>query len=247
VPSLKVQKFLVPVYLPKWLHQGIRSAKRLFMPPEPVLVDIHGERHIEWSFLSAEMPCGTGFAIDFGCEQGYISLLAARRGYHVIANDLQEQRFLWEHPDVEFLQGDFLTLPLPRDHFDLAINCSSVEHVGVAGRYGIQSSRNQGDIEVMNRLAQILKSSGRLIMTAPCGQDTVMAPWCRVYGAERLPRLFESFIVDKEEFWAKNEANRWVRASRDQALAFQPRYSATNSHGCAYALGCFVLRKRVTP
>jgi hypothetical protein len=237
-------KFLVPIYLPRWLFLSLRKAKRAFIPASPVSVDIHGERNVEWSFLSAEMPDGPGEAIEFGCEQGYMSLLAAQKGFHVVANDLQEQSFIWQHPQVEFRRGDFLKLDFPRDHFDLVINCSSVEHVGVAGRYGIEANQDEGDIEVMQRFAEILKCDGRLLMTAPCGRDTVMAPWCRVYGAQRLPRLFQYFSIEKEEYWTKNEANQWIRSSREDALSFQPRYNRDDPHGCAYALGCFSLRKR---
>src|SRR5260370_41136667 len=108
------------------------------------------------------MPCGSGEAIVICCEQGYMSILDAQKGFHVVANDLEEQSFLWRHPNVEFRQGDFLKLELPRDHFDLAINCSSVEHVGVAGRYGFTVNEDEGDIHVMSRRAAILKPDGRL-------------------------------------------------------------------------------------
>jgi SAM-dependent methyltransferase len=240
------EKFLVPVSLPSWLYKSARRVKRFFIPPAPPAsgVNIWGERHVEWTFLSSQMPSGPGEAIEFGCEQGYMSLLAAQKGFHVVANDLEQQAFLWQHPNVVFRQGDFLKLELPRDYFDLAINCSSVEHVGVAGRYGITASEDEGDIRVMNRLAEILKPDGCLLMTAPCGRDTVMAPWCRVYGTQRLPKLFESFQVEKEEYWTKNEANQWVRSGREAALNFQPHNNPKDPYGCAYALGCFSLRKR---
>jgi SAM-dependent methyltransferase len=192
------------------------------------------------------MPNGPGKAIEFGCEQGFMSLMAAQRGFHVIANDLQQQAFTWEHPEVEFVRGDFLKLAFPASHFDLAINCSSVEHVGVAGRYGIGVQQDDGDIQVMEGLARILKPHGLLLMTAPCGRDTLMAPWCRVYGPERLPRLFDAFTVVKQEFWVKNNQMQWARCSREAALTFQPINDPSNPHGCAYALGCFVLRKRGT-
>lgn len=239
------ERFLVPVYLPRWLYSSARSVKRVFIPPAAPAsgVNIWGERQVEWTFLSSQMPCGPGEAIEFGCEQGYMSLLAARKGFHVVANDLQQQSFLWQHPNVEFRRGDFLKLELPRNHFDLAINCSSVEHVGVAGRYGIEVNQDEGDIYVMRRLAEILKTDGRLLMTAPCGKDTVMAPWCRVYGAQRLPQLFQCFSIEKEEFWTKNEANQWVPSGREAALNFQPRNNPSDPHGCAYALGCFSLKK----
>ncbi|MGC2467911.1 MAG: DUF268 domain-containing protein [Candidatus Acidiferrum sp.] len=239
------EKLLVPIYLPRWMHRAVLRAKRAFIPAAPSVrgVNILGERNVEWGFLSTEMPSGPGEAIEFGCEQGYMSLLAAQKGFHVVANDLQEQCFTWQHPDVEFRQGDFLKLDLPGNHFDLAINCSSVEHVGVAGRYGISADRDEGDIEVMGRLAEVLKPGGVLLMTSPCGRDAVMAPWCRVYGRQRLPRLFAPFQLVKESYWVKDSLNRWVLATREKALDFEPRNDPRDGHGCAYALGCFVLRK----
>jgi SAM-dependent methyltransferase len=239
------ERVLVPVYLPKWLYKPLLKAKRALIPPTPPVsrINILGERNVEWTFLSVEMPNGPGEAIEFGCEQGFMSLLAAQKGFHVLANDLQKQPFTWQHPNVEFRQGDFLQLDLPSDHFDLAINCSSVEHVGIAGRYGIELNQDEGDIEVMKRLADILKPGGLLLMTAPCGRDAVMAPWHRVYGAERFPRLFASFRVVKESYWVKDGNNRWVAATRQAALDFQPRNDPNDGHGCSYALGCFVLAK----
>ena len=239
------ERFLVPVYLPTWLYKTILKAKRALIPPAPPAsaINIWGERNVEWAFLSTEMPTGPGAAIEFGCEQGFMSLLAAQKGFHVVANDLQDQSFTWYHPSVEFRQGDFLKLDLPRNHFDIAINCSSVEHVGVAGRYGITVNEDEGDIEVMHRLADILKPGGLLLMTAPCGRDAVMAPWCRVYGAQRLPRLFAAFRLLKECYWIKDAQNRWVGSTREAALNFQPVHDPSDSHGCAYALGCFVLQR----
>ncbi len=239
------ERVLVPVYLPRSLHRTLVKVKRFFIPAAVAApaINIWGERNVEWSFLSTEMPNGPGEAIEFGCEQGYMSLLAAQKGFRVLANDLQQQSFTWQHPGVEFRQGDFLKLELPRNHFDLAINCSSVEHVGVAGRYGITADQDEGDIEVMKRLGEILKPGGILLMTAPCGRDAVMAPWCRVYGSQRLPRLFAPFEIVKECYWVKDSQNRWVGSTRETALDFRPIHNPSDSHGCLYALGCFVLKK----
>jgi SAM-dependent methyltransferase len=239
------EKVLVPLYLPRSLHRALLKVKRFFVPPAVAApaINIWGERNVEWAFLSTEMPSGPGEAIEFGCEQGYMSLLAAQKGFHVLANDLQQQSFTWQHPSVEFQQGDFLKLELPRNHFDLAINCSSVEHVGVAGRYGITADQDEGDIDVMQRLADVLKPGGLLLMTAPCGRDAVMAPWCRVYGSQRLPRLFAPFQIVKETYWVKDSQNRWVSSAREAALDLRPVHNPSDSHGCLYALGCFVLKK----
>lgn len=239
------EKLLVPIYLPRWMSGVLIKAKRAFIPPAPPppTINIHGERNVEWTYLSKEMPNGPGEAFEFGCEYGYMSLMAAQRGFHVIANDLQEQPLTWKHPKVEFRQGDFLKLNLPRDQFDLVINCSSVEHVGLAGRYGVTAQQDDGDIEVMHRLAEILKPDGILLMTAPCGRDIVMAPWHRVYGTQRLPRLLAPFRILKESYWVKDEKNRWVPSTRDAALSLQPVWNSQDPSWCLYALGGFVLQK----
>jgi SAM-dependent methyltransferase len=239
------KRLLVPIYLPRWIHRSVLKVKRALIPPavRTPAVNIWGERYVEWSFLSKEMPDGPGEAVEFGCEQGYMSLLAAQKGFHVLANDLQEQNFNWKHPEVEFCRGDFLSLDLPSNYFDIAINCSSVEHVGVAGRYGITADQSDGDIAVMHKLADILRPGGLLLMTSPCGRDAVMAPWCRVYGASRLPRLFEGFEIAKQSYWIKDGLNRWVSCTRETALDFEPRNNPSDGHGCSYALGGFVLQK----
>lgn len=245
---MRFERLLVPIYLPKWVKDSVVKVKRAFIPAARAIppINILGERNVEWAFLSTEMPNGPGEALEFGCEQGYMSLLAAERGFRVLANDLQRQTFTWQHPNVTFCEGDFLGLELPLNHFDIVINCSSVEHVGVAGRYGITTEQHDGDIEVMQRFSDILRPGGLLLMTAPCGQDTVLEPWCRVYGSQRLPKLFAPFQILKEVYWVKDSENRWVFATRGAALAFQPRNDAEHGHWCAYALGCFVLRKSPT-
>jgi len=146
--------------------------KRAFIPAAPPAspINIRGERNVEWAFLSTEMPNGPGEAIEFGCEEGYMSLLAATAASTSSPTTSKSKTSVGNTLVFEFRQGDFLKLNLPRNHFDLAINCSSVEHVGVAGRYGIEVNEEAGDIEVMQRLVDILKPGGLLLMTAPCGR-----------------------------------------------------------------------------
>jgi hypothetical protein len=129
------EKLLVPIYLPHWMHRAVLKVKRAFIPQVQVapVINIWGERYVEWAFLSTEMPCGPGEAIEFGCEAGYMSLLAAQKGFHVLANDLQEQSFTWQHPLVEFRQGDLTpefqvvtqSFQHPRDEWSGLLNLPS--------------------------------------------------------------------------------------------------------------------------
>ena len=243
------ERYLMPVYLPARLYGSLVKVKRLFIPSAFApdvhhAVNIKGERDVEWAFLFTNLPDGPGKAIEFGCEFGHMSLLAALKGFQVLAVDLQDQPFTWKHPNVEFVKGDFLKIALPRESFDLAINCSSVEHVGVAGRYGIELDEPDGDIEVMERLAAVLKPGGLLLMTAPCGKDAVMAPWHRVYGPERLPKILAPFEILKEAYWVKNDTNQWTISDQATALNSPCRNDPNHGHECLYSLAGFVLRKR---
>ena len=131
--------------------------------------------------------------------------------------DLEPVNWPYDHSEVRFLRGDILKLPLPKQHFDLVINCSTVEHVGLAGRYGVTENRSEGDLEAMSRLQELLKPGGVMLLTIPVGQDAVFEPLCRVYGTRRLPRLLEHYKVEKEEYWVKDSQNRWIISDRETA------------------------------
>jgi len=210
-----------------------RLYKKLSEPPIP---NLKGDRDIEYSWIAANMPDGPGEALDFGSGPSYMGLIAVRKGFKVTAIDLEKQTFFFEHPDFKFVQGDLFKLNLPKDHFDLIINCSAIEHVGLAGIYSVVESRPDGDIEAMSILRSILKPGGIMLMTIPVGVDKVFMPFHRVYGKKRIPLLLNSWEVVKEEFWIKDSRNLYICVEREKALNTEPLEYC-------YGLGLFVLRK----
>lgn len=239
----------ITVKLPRRLYRLLRWIKRLIFSPgvgnrnAPTILNLLGDRDVEWSWISAQMPWGPGEALDFGAGASYLGLIAAQRGFNVTAVDLECVQWAYAHPGLRFIQGDILKLPLPREHFDLVINCSTVEHVGLAGRYGVTENRPDGDLEAMARLRELMKPGGVMLLTIPVGQDAVFAPLCRVYGKERLPRLLEGYRVEKEVYWVKDQDNRWRQTDKETALNFQASAGSWDPLQNIYALGCFVLRK----
>ena len=239
-----IERQLVPIYLPSPVFATLRAAKRMISRHRSaaVTVDLSGDRDIEWSYIASRLPLGTGRVLDFGCGAGNMSIHAIQKGYSVLALDLQPCRFPWLHSNVEFVWGDLLRLELPTDQFDYVLNCSTVEHVGLAGRYGVPVEETDGDLHTMAKMRKLLKSSGRMLMTIPCGRDAAIVPWHRVYGRERLPRLLEQFAVEEQVFWAKRSDNRWYVTTAQDALSYEPTYHPTIATRCSYALGCFTLR-----
>jgi SAM-dependent methyltransferase len=189
------------------------------------------------------MPSGPGELLEFGPEYSHLGLIAARRGLKVTALDLELHLPLWEHAEVRFIQGDILKLALPSRHFDVVINCSSIEHVGLAGRYGSVEDRLDGDLDAMVKLREAMKPGGVMLLTTPVGRDAVFRPLHRIYGTARLPKLLEGFHVQHSEFWMKSDANRWHQCTQDAALSFEAHSFGNDAQSNAYALGCFVIRR----
>lgn len=213
----------------------IRFYHRVMEPPPP---NLRGDRHIEYSWIVANMPEGPGKALDFGTGPGWswMGLVAARKGFEVIGVDIQPAAWPYVHPAFRFVQGDIFKLNLPSEHFDLIINCSSIEHVGLAGHYKGTKSRPDGDLEAMAVLKNILKIGKDILLTIPVGRDRIFRPLHRVYGEKRLPILIEGWEVMKEEYWVKDDMNRWICVEKAVALNKEP------IEHC-YGLGLFILRR----
>jgi len=195
-----------------------------------------GDRDIEWSFVAANLGQGPGNALDFGCRQTYLGLMAAQAGYKTIALDLEPVVWPYHHNNLQFIQGDILKIDLPKNHFDLIINSSTVEHVGLSGRYQIKNDIPVGDLQAMQKMLSLLKPQGKMILTIPIGQDAVFPPLHRVYGQERLPKLLQGYTILKKEFWLKNQEKKWMKVKEEKALS-------TPGKEDGYGLGCFVLQK----
>ncbi|HBH45816.1 MAG TPA: hypothetical protein DDX47_00400 [Candidatus Jacksonbacteria bacterium] len=215
-----------------WLNKFALLVKNKILINQNLL----GDRDIEWSFVAGHLPKNSGHALDLGCRQTYLGLMAAQAGYQTIALDLEPVAWPYQHPNLEFIQGDILTTEFPNDYFDLIINSSSVEHIGLAGRYQINENIPAGDLRAMQRMLSFLKPGGTMLLTIPVGQDAICRPLHRIYGAKRLPSLIAGYVIRNKEFWIKGEKQEWIQASENDALhKLCPKG--------AYNLGCFVLQK----
>jgi SAM-dependent methyltransferase len=164
------------------------------------------------------------------------------KGFDVVSVDLSPPDRLYDLPSCSFVQGDIRKVDLGMASFDVVINCSTVEHVGLAGRYGVSEQSDDGDFEAMTSLRRMMKPGGLMLLVVPVGQDDVFAPLCRVYGRVRLPRLLRGFEVVVEDYWAKDSKNRWVQTSRDGAMSLIAHAGAWVVEQNFYGIGCFELR-----
>lgn len=196
-----------------------------------------GDRDIEWSWVATHLRESPGQVLDFGAGIGFASLAASFHGHEVVAVDLEPCQFRFEAPTVRYVRGDLIQLELEPESFDQVVNCSTIEHVGIAGRYG-STSYEEGDFVAMRKLIELLRPGGEMLLTLPVGLGGVFPPHHRVYDARRLERLLVPLQVVEERYWAKSSGARWEEV--DRATATTQVASASY-----YGIGTFVLRKTV--
>jgi hypothetical protein len=202
---------------------------------EPFQYNLNGDRAIEWSWVIAHLPKSPSQIFDFGSTGSILSATASRLGHSVTSIDQLEIEY--DMPNLDFIKGNILEVNLEKNKYDVIMNCSTVEHVGLAGRYGSKSNQN-GDLESMSILADLVNKTGNMILTIPVGQDDCFEPFHRVYGRKRLPLLLEKFEIIEEEYWNKSkETMRWCKVTRDEALQVKGNEKY-------YALGLFLLTKK---
>src|SRR5215467_659650 len=121
-----------------------------------VCKELWGDRDIEWSWVAGNLPESPGRVLDFGPSSSHSGLIAAIRGGQVMGLDMEPPTQVpYVHPGLTMRQGDLLTYDFGDQHFDTVINCSTVEHVGLPGRYGSPDIPN-GDLQAMNRLRELM-------------------------------------------------------------------------------------------
>lgn len=220
----------------KTLGYGAWTLTRLSRRLEPRATEVppslEGDRDVEWAWSLAHLLERPGRVLDLGAGNGFLSLAAAFRGHDVVAVDLEPASFRFTDERVEYRQGDFNEMSFEPASFDQVLNCSTIEHFGLAGRYG-SSEDEDADLVAMARLAELLRPGGTMVLTVPVGRDAVFRPYHRVYGSERLPRLLAPFRIVEQSFRAKR-GRVWEEVDHNAALD-------ERGSDRLYALGLFVL------
>jgi len=209
-----------------------------------MIYTLKDDRVIEYNYVYDNLPPGAGSLLDLGTPANFpTSQFALKQGYRVTAVDLRGHNRRSE--SLEFRAGDFLEMKFA-ELFDWILNISSVEHFGLAGRYGIMVGDTNADLKTMVKLRTLMKPTTTMLLTIPVGQDEVIYSLHRVYGQERLPQLLESYEIVRREFWGKfGGIDKYRPIDEKAALSTKAQCRDIRSQLAKdhyYALGCFMLR-----
>lgn len=187
-------------------------------------------RLIEYSFTHSNIPPDIRLRVlDIGCGGSKLPTELANLGHEVYGIDAMPYR---DRLNFTFVQGNLEHIPFNNDFFDIVIAVSTIEHVGL-GRYGDPISP-EGDKKAVEEIKRIVKPGGKVIVTIPCGKDTVCysrerVPLGRVYSSSSLVELLSglkilemSYIMKKNGIWlpaSMSEAERGVGYAEAEKVA----------------------------
>ncbi len=198
---------------------------------------LEGDRQIEWGWVNARIAkLRPNYVLDIGCGRG--EQISDYRDYcgKIIGIDLRD--FDRPREDVAtFITGDFLTFPFESQDFDTIISCSTFEHFGIPGRYGITRFDEDADGRAMQKCLELLQPNGSLILTLPVGEDKIIRGLHRIYG-DRLCDMFDGWRIEEMQFYAKRNPEEDIYREADETAI-----DDKNGNERFYNIGLFVLRK----
>ena len=125
---------------------------------------LSGDRDIEWGFVLARSSKNSNRVLDLGPGNSSTPLALSFMSNEVIALDINlPENQTSKISNIRWVRGDILNPPNGLGKFNLIINCSTIEHIGLSGRYGSVENPD-GDLMAMKNLHKLLVEGGRMLL-----------------------------------------------------------------------------------
>jgi SAM-dependent methyltransferase len=189
-----------------------------FIDLDAIEYGLLNSRLIEYPFvlkrLVAHVP---GRLLDIGCTDNanFLAPTLADLGWQVYGIDVRA--FKLTHPNFNFILGDIRSTDFPDSFFDYAYAISTLEHIGLAGRYGVTSDDSDGDSKAVQEVRRVLKSGGIFLVTVPYGVGGIVRPSERVYDRTRLQRLVRGWSIRRATYYFLDNDGAWHEVSEEIA------------------------------
>lgn len=145
------------------------------------------DRYIEYPYVIEHLPKPPAKVLDVGCSGSMFPLLMKAMGYDVYGIDIRP----YPNPNFHFIQGNICNTKFPDYSFDVVTAVSTIEHIGLTGRYG--AKKEDSDTKALTEILRILRPDGNLIMTVPYGKEYIVGKYHRIYNREKLEILLTGF------------------------------------------------------
>jgi SAM-dependent methyltransferase len=169
---------------------GIKAVQKCFpeyfarQPLQPT------DRYVEYNFVSRFLPPLPATILDVGCSGSFFPLILAGLGYKVQGIDIRPYNF--KADNFEFMIMDISKSRLTP--FDCITCISTLEHIGIGGRYGVKDDLTADILAVNN----IMSMTDKAIFTVPFGKHKIIKPYTRIYSEADLWVLFGEYKTTME-------------------------------------------------
>jgi len=183
--------------------------------PGAVAVGNVNERAAEMPYVFRGLAgLGSGARVlDVGAAESTVALSLASLGYEVTAVDPRSYPF--SHPRLVTVTSTLEAWNGDRP-FDAVICLSTIEHVGL-GAYGVEAGADRADIPAMQRLRELTKPGGRLLLTTRYGKAGANS-FQRTYDRAGLSELLAGWNVEDTSFIRREDDATWIVAEPDDEL-----------------------------
>lgn len=175
------------------------------------------DRYIEYHFAIKNLPKPPAKILDVGCSGSFFPLLLAAFGYETYGIDIRNYPILnkLQFDNFTFVKEDIRKTSFPDSFFDAITAISTIEHIGISGRYG-ESQDLSDDKKAIDEMKRILKPKGIIILTIPFGKAKIIKPYCRIYDSNLIQQRVEGLKIEKEEYYMQDSNNDWYRCSKEE-------------------------------
>ena len=172
------------------------------------------DRFIEYPWLLENIDITSGRLLDIGSTIGDQLYDTLPKTVEINCLNLNSKKF--KNKQIKFKQGDIRKADYPDNYFDLIACVSTLEHIGVAGRYG-SDDQPEGDLRAMGEIKRILKPGGILLATVPYGDKDIL-PINKLYNKTRIDDLFSGLEIISQEFKKFNKNwHVWLKVGETEA------------------------------
>lgn len=185
-------------------------------------------RIIEYSFIMGKLGhAKPARVLDVGCvaRLNYLPASLASLGWEVWGIDQREWKFRF--PNFHFAREDIRQTSFPDDFFDCVYAVSTLEHIGLSGRYGVTKDDPEGGLRTIKEIARILCRGGRLLVTMPYGKKyQVVKSQKRIYDKQSLEKLFSGWKIEDKILYAQDSDDFWTPVSEEQVQSMRENKEA---------------------
>ena len=193
------------------------------------------ERELENNFVLKNLKNkANAKVLDIGSSALSIPSILLQRGFDVTCIDpcIESKT----ENGIKLVQGDICATSWEDNSFDYITCISTIEHIGVTGRYGITEKIPNGDIQAIREMTRLLKPGGQLFLTIPFGTVPVL-PINNVYTHQQILKMASNLKVLNSAFHRPDGKGGSVQCSTQEASDNDWRRDGY------YALGCYQFEK----